>query len=46
MGNLIGFACVLIKQQLCQNNPKESYTEKKSIHEFCGYSIDLVGSFD
>ena len=27
------FECLLIKQQLCPNNPKESYTEKKSIHE-------------
>ena len=40
------FECLLIKQQLCQNNPEESYTEKKSIHESCGYSIDLVSSFD
>ena len=27
------FECLLTKQQLCPNNPKESYTEKKSIHE-------------
>ena len=40
------FECLLIKQQLCQNNPEESYTEKKSIHESCGYSINLVSSFD
>ena len=40
------FECLLINQQLCQNNPEESYTEKKSIHESCGYSIDLVSSFD
>ena len=33
---------LLIKQQLCQNNPDESYTEKKSIHESCGYSINLI----
>ena len=25
--------CLLIKQQLCQNNPNESYTERKSKHE-------------
>ena len=40
------FECLLIKQQLCQNNPEESYTEKKSIHESCGYSINLVNSSD
>ena len=38
----VDFECLLIKQQLCQNNPEESYTEKKSTHESCGYSIDLV----
>ena len=38
----VDFECLLIKQQLCQNNPEESYTEKKSIHESCSYSIDLV----
>ena len=37
---------LLIKQQLCQNSPEESYTEKKSIHESCGYSIYSVNSFD
>ena len=36
---------LLIKQQLCQNNPEESYTEK-SVHESCGYSIYLANSFD
>ena len=29
--------CLLIKQQSCQNNPNESYTERKAIHEPCGY---------
>ena len=29
-----------------QNNPNESYTERKAIHEPCGYSLDLVSSFD
>ena len=42
----VDFQCLLIKQQLCQNNPEEFYTEKKSVHESCGYSIDLVSSFD
>ena len=40
------FECLPIKQQSCQNNPNDSYTEKKAIHEACGYSLDLVSSFD
>ena len=39
------FECLPIKQQSCQNNPNDSYTEKKAIHEACGYSLDLVSSF-
>ena len=38
--------CLLLKQQSCQNNPNESYTERKAIHEPCGYSLDLFCSFD
>ena len=38
--------CLLLKQQSCQNNPNESYTERKAIHETFGYSLDLVCSFD
>ena len=34
--------CLLIKQQSCQNNPNESYTERKAMHKPCGYSLDLV----
>ena len=34
------------KKQSCQNNPNESYTERKAIQEPCGYSLDLVSSFD
>ena len=37
---------ILIKQQSCQNNPNESYTERKAIHEPCGYLLDLVSSFN
>ena len=37
---------LLLKQQSCQNNPNKSYTERKAIHEPCGYSLDLVSSFD
>ena len=39
------FECLRIKQQSCQNIPNDSYTEKKAIHEACGYSLDLVSSF-
>ena len=37
---------MLLKQQSCQNNPNESYTERKAIHEPCGYELSLVSSFD
>lgn len=30
----------------CENNPNNSYTEKKAVHIPCGYSINLVSSFD
>ena len=36
----------MLKQQSCQNNPNKSYTERKSIHGPCGYSLDLACSFD
>ena len=39
-------ACWLLKQQSHQNNSDKSYTEWKAIHEPCGYSLDLVSSFD
>ena len=38
--------CLLIKQQSCQNNPNESYTERKAMHEPCGYVLSLLYSFD
>ena len=38
--------CLLVKQQSCQNNPGKSYTERKAIHEACGYSLDFISSFD
>ena len=31
--------CLLTKQQSRQNNPNESYTGRKAIHEPCGYLI-------
>ena len=38
--------CLLIKQQSCQNNPNESYTERKAMHEPSGYALSLISSFD
>ena len=38
--------CLLLKKQSCQNNPDKSYTERKAMYEPCGYSLDLVSSFD
>ena len=37
---------LLLKQQSCQNNSNRSYTERKAIHEPCGYALNLVCSFD
>ena len=34
--------CLLIKQQSCQSNPNESYTERKAMHEPCGYALSLI----
>ena len=28
----VDFECLPIKQQSCQNNPNDSYTERKAIH--------------
>ena len=38
--------CLLLKQQSCQNNPNKSETERKAIHEPCGYALNFVCSFD
>ena len=38
--------CLLIKEQSCQNNPKEPYTERKAKHEPSGYSLSLISSFN
>ena len=38
--------CLLIKEQSCQNNPKESYTERKAMLKPCGYALSLICSFD
>ena len=44
--NYVDLACLLIKQQSCRNNPNESYTERKAMHEPCGYALSFVCSFD
>ena len=38
--------CLLIKEQSCQNNPNESYNERKAKHVPSGYSLSLICSFD
>ena len=38
--------CLLIKEQSCQNSPKESYTETNTKHEPSGYTLSLICSFD
>ena len=38
--------CLLKKEQSCQNNPKNSYTERKAKHKPSGYSLSLNCSFD
>ena len=38
--------CLLIKEQSCQNNPKELYTERKAKHEPSGHSLSLISSFN
>ena len=42
----VDLECLLLKQQSCQNNPNEFYTEIKASHEPCGYVLTLVCSFD
>ena len=38
--------CILIKEQSCQNNTENSYTEKKVKHKPSGYSWGLICLFD
>ena len=39
-------ACLLKKEQSCQNNPGKSYTERKAKHEPLGWAIVIKCSFD
>ena len=36
--------CILEKEQSCQNNPKNSYTERKAEHKPSGHSWSLIFS--
>ena len=38
--------CILKKEQSYQNDPKNSYTERKAKHKSSGYSLSLNCSFD
>ena len=38
--------CILKKEQSCQNNPENSYTERNAKHKPSGYSCSLICSFD
>ena len=38
--------CLLQKIESCQNNPKNSYTEKKAVHKASGYFLITCCSFD
>ena len=38
--------CLLKKEQSCENNPKNSYTQRKAKHKPSGYSLSLICSFD
>ena len=38
--------CLLKKMKYCQNNPENSYTEKKAKHKPSGYAWCSICSFD
>ena len=38
--------CLLKKQQSCQNNPENSYRQRKPKHKPSGYSFSLICPFD
>ena len=41
-----GLKFLLKKKQSCQNNPTNSYTERKAKHKSSSYSFSLKCSFD
>ena len=44
--DFVDLECLLKKTQYCQNNPKNSYTEKKAKHKPSGYAWCSICSFD
>ena len=38
--------CLIKKEQFCQNNPENSYAQRKAKHKHSGYSLSLICSFD
>ena len=38
--------CLLKKQQFCQSNPENTYTQRKAKHKPSGYSLSFICSFD
>ena len=41
-----GLECLLKKEQSCQNNLENSYTQRKAKLKPSGYSLSLICSFD
>ena len=48
VANIIYFdlEALQIDNDSCSNNPRRSYTERKVIHEVCGYLLNLVRTYD
>ena len=42
----VDLECIFKKMQYCQNNPKNSYTERKAKHKTSGYAWCSICSFD
>ena len=42
----VDLECILEKMEYCQNNPKNSYTERKAKHKPSGYALCSICSFD
>ena len=42
----LNLECLLKKEQSCQNNPENSYTDRKARHEPSGWAMFTKCSFD
>ena len=42
----VDLECLLKKEKFCQNNPENSYTQRKAKHKPSGYSLSLICSFN